>query len=65
MKQAKKSGVAGVQELQNEKQRDSAVASRWRDLFPLCGRAVARRAEEVFRRSRRVPLPQPASLTKL
>jgi hypothetical protein len=26
----------------------SAVASLWRDLFPLCGRAVARRAEEVL-----------------
>lgn len=27
---------------------ESAVASLWRDLFPLCGRAVARRAEEVL-----------------
>jgi hypothetical protein len=26
----------------------SAVASLWRDPFPLCGRAVARRAEEVL-----------------
>jgi hypothetical protein len=26
----------------------SAVASLWRDPFPFCGRAVARRAEEVL-----------------
>ena len=44
---------------------ESAAASLWRDLFPLCGRAVARRAEEVFRPGRRVPLPQPAPITNL
>ena len=26
---------------------ESAVASLWRDIFPLCGRAVARRAEQM------------------
>jgi hypothetical protein len=36
-----------------QKAAESAAASLWRDLFPLCGRAVTRRAEEVLRLGKR------------